>query len=367
MNVIDAYCVDQALHDGLIMLNNQGIREETRNGPAMVMPNPVVTVNNMPMRRVSFSPARDANPFFHLMEALWMLAGRRDCKWLDQFVADFSERFGEQTPQGTYQHGAYGFRWRQHFDLEGGGHRNLPDQLETVVQLLSVNPFDRRVVIAMWDPVADLGASVKDVPCNTHIYPRLRKEVANPLYNSTSFDPITRPVLDLTVCCRSNDAIWGAHGANAVHFSVLQEYLAARLNVGMGKLYQLSNNYHGYLSSMEPIYEKIKGELHDDYQRIPTLPIVTVPEAFDRDLARFFLDDWDSFDGWGGSEAEHYQNAFFKRAAVPMRKAYALWREGKRDQARLVVQRMYYCDWAVAAGEWFDRRWAKAQGLKAEA
>ncbi len=178
--------------------------------------------NYNPMNRVSFNPKRDANPFFHLMEALWMLAGRNDATWLDQFVGDFSKRYSEEDGK---MHGAYGFRWRKHFDIEGGGDGSLsiPDQLDTAVKLLKVNPDNRRVVIAMWDPIADLGQEYRDIPCNTHIYCRVR------ILGDVDFtgDWSHEPVLDLTVCCRSNDAIWGAHGANAVHF-----FGAARISCG---------------------------------------------------------------------------------------------------------------------------------------
>jgi hypothetical protein len=44
----------------------------------LVSQTPVVTCYSAPTQRVLFSPMRDANPFFHLMEALWMLAGRDD-------------------------------------------------------------------------------------------------------------------------------------------------------------------------------------------------------------------------------------------------------------------------------------------------
>src|SRR6185312_5208239 len=144
-----------------------GEKQGSRNGEVLVSPTPVLICNQYPTRRVLFNPRRNANPFFHLMEALWMLAGRNDSEFLNSFVGDFGKRFAESD--GTL-HGAYGYRWRKHFDLEWGGAENLPDQLETAVNLLRKNPDDRRVVIAMWDPVADLGADKKDICCNTHIY-----------------------------------------------------------------------------------------------------------------------------------------------------------------------------------------------------
>jgi hypothetical protein len=115
------------------------------------------------------------------------------------------------------------------------------------VRVLGKDPQNRQAVIAMWDPTVphpegggaqDLTGSWRDRPCNTHIYLRVRMDRVN-------------RVLDMTVCCRSNDIIWGAYGANAVHFSVLQEYLAVRLGVQVGRMYQVSNNYHAYLSEIE--------------------------------------------------------------------------------------------------------------------
>lgn len=351
MQMIAAENPDEALVRGLTLLESIGIKEPTRVGEALVLPCPMMTINYQPMRRVSFSPLRDANPFFHLMEALWMLAGRNDATWLDQFVGDFSKRYAE--PDGL-MHAAYGFRWRSHFELEGGG--GWPDQLLKVVKLLKANPFDRRVVIAMWDPVADLGADFRDIPCNTHIYPRVREQ-----HGYDDGVPVgSMKFLDLTVCCRSNDAIWGCHGSNVVHFSVLQEYLAAQIGVAVGTLYQLSNNYHAYTDPMKKFWPGIQGEAnHDLYYRVPITKIVTRPEKFDGDLSFFFGDGW-------STERDYYANTFFDDVAVPLRRAYALWKSGEHNDARKIVSRMRICDWSIAAGNWFERRAHRAQGLKSE-
>src|ERR1700733_5124864 len=106
MRTIHANCVDHALYQGLTLLEKSGIKGPSRNGDVLVMGCPVMTINHFPMNRVSFNERRNANPFFHLMEALWMLAGRNDATWLDQFVGDFSKRYAE--PDGK-MHGAYGF------------------------------------------------------------------------------------------------------------------------------------------------------------------------------------------------------------------------------------------------------------------
>lgn len=349
MYTIKANCVDDALREGLALLDLEGEERDSRNGKVLVMPAPVMTVNHNPLARVSFDAKRDANPFFHLMESLWMLAGRRDASWLNQFIGDFSARYADY---GSLLHGAYGFRWRKHFDVEGGGAPGLPDQLETAIALLRKNPDDRRVVIAMWDPAADLGADKKDIPCNTHIYCRVREEVRftrQPLSDQDKHErrfggTLTSHVLDLTVCCRSNDAIWGAHGANAVHFSVLQEYLAARIGVGIGKLYQLSNNYHAYVVPFNKVFP-----LENIRPVPPASPtrIVTIPHAFDQDLKWFFEEDWAN---------SVYHNEFFHRVAVPMRLAYMDWREKDYDEAINIISSAPACDWIAAAASWFQRR-----------
>ena len=109
MYKLTAWNVCEVLPAGMFLLRDNGVVEDTRNGPAMVMPGPVTTMIQCPTERVLFSATRDANPAFHLFEAIWMLAGRNDVAPLNTFIRDFGERFGE--PEGIV-HGAYGHRWR---------------------------------------------------------------------------------------------------------------------------------------------------------------------------------------------------------------------------------------------------------------
>ena len=95
VHVIYADNVNEAYAIGLLHLKHTGVREDSRNGPVLVMPTPVTTVTRRPWERVLLDPERRANPFFHLFECLWMLSGSNDGKFLDQFVSDFSSRFGE--------------------------------------------------------------------------------------------------------------------------------------------------------------------------------------------------------------------------------------------------------------------------------
>src|SRR5690606_24922772 len=202
VKVIEARNVNDAWPQAIDYILSNGTRRQSRNGDVISVDVPVATVYQKPMERVLFDPVRDANPLFHLNEALWMLAGSDNAYWLDQFVGDFSKRFSEE---GGRMHGAYGKRWRSWFYSVTKG--TSIDQLEEAIRLLDNDPYDRQVVISMWDAEADLGVpGLKDRPCNTHIY--LRADRYAPSDNGI-IDGAPHYVhhLDMTVCCRSNDAV----------------------------------------------------------------------------------------------------------------------------------------------------------------
>lgn len=370
MEVIRARNVNEAYEQGRLLLLNEGVREESRAGPVVVAPYPVLTVYERPTERVLFDVPRDANPFFHLFESLWLLAGRDDARWLDQFVSDFSSRFAQDDGR---LHGSYGKRWRDHFSLYG---REIPDngpredwrteqssdQLDSVVQTLRTDPSSRQCVITMWDPTADLGvAGLKDRPCNTQVYLRVRdityREPPVTDQNSAEWERRivegTNRVLDLAVTCRSNDIVWGAYGANAVQFSVLQEYLAGRIGVGVGTMYQFSNNWHGYVDVLEKF--RWWDASSDPYREglASSLPMGTDWSTWDTDLRRFMA--WT--EGTPSSTpAPEFANTWFIGVAVPMYKAHLEHRYGNRKAALDYATRITAADWRKAALHWLARR-----------
>ena len=312
MLTIYARNVAEALPEGVRLLRDIGRREETRGGTVLVAPCPVVTVYERPTERVLYSAERDANPFFHLAEALWMLAGRNDATFLNQYIRNFGEQFAE--PNGEV-HGAYGYRWRKQFHF---------DQLEKVIEVLKQESNSRQAVLQMWDAQIDLGTSWrwKDRPCNTNIYFRIRDGV-----------------LDMTVCCRSNDILWGAYGANAVHFSILQEYLATHIGVRIGLYYQFSNNFHAYLSELE----KRPGEMRDARNYLKPRPLIDNPKTFDAELKQLLAGNLEPSD-----------NEFLKRTVYPMLMAHLAYRKKLRIDHWL--DRIQAPDWSIAAREWMIRR-----------
>jgi len=229
VKVLTVRNVHEALPKGIELLTTKGVRRESRNGPVLVAPWPVVTEYLHPTERVVFWDARDVNVAFLIAEALWMLAGRNDVGFLARYVKDF----GRYSDDGTTLHGAYGYRWRH---AKSGIWPNGYDQLTVIAERLKVDPTDRRCVLAMWQP-DDLITDSKDLPCN----------------DTVTFQRQDDGSLDMTVFCRSNDIIWGAYFANAFHFSVLHEYMAARIGCAVGIYRQISVNYHAYLSTLEPL------------------------------------------------------------------------------------------------------------------
>lgn len=340
MRVLEVRNVQHALPAGLDMMRQEAVRRDSRNGPVLQMTTPVTTVYNRPTERVIFWAEREANPFFHLMESLWMLAGRNDVEYVTRFVktmADFSD-------DGQTFHGAYGHRWRVHFGF---------DQLQEVINNLKANPDDRRQVIQMWDARADLSRQGKDLPCNTIAFVAINPEGS----------------LDLTVCNRSNDMIWGAYGANAVHFSVLLEYLAAGIGVPVGRYYQVSNNFHSYLKTYEPLAhladqapDPYRTVSHCPYERgeVEPYPLVTGPlEQWNEDLKMFMQE----------GAVVGLRDPFFRRCAGPVLLAHQTYSNNKTEagiaEAIAVLEEQCLAkDWKVACIEWLTRRSEKLQRKK---
>lgn len=340
MHVLKARNVHQALPEAIRHLHLTGIRRESRNGPVLVADGPVATVYDRPMERVVFWSQRDANPVFHLMESLWMLAGRRDVA----FPSMFNSTFGQFSDDGATFNGAYGYRWRKWFE------RN---QLAEICLSLIRNPDCRRQVLTMWDPRHDLSSSSKDIPCNTHAY----------------FTRRTTGELDMTVCCRSNDIIWGAYGANAVHFGFLLEYMAARIDCPPGRYVQFSNNWHGYLKTLNPLLplmdeaEKMSRPwcpYEDAGVRASPLILPEEVEHFDRDLS-IFLEE---------GLVSGIRTRFLRKTVWPLMKAYLAFKEDspKRfSNALSIAEDCEAQDWHLAAIQWFSRRRERAEEKAKEA
>jgi len=309
--------VNGAFHTAWWRFKTGAVEEDSRNGPVLVMADPVLTTYMRPTERVLFDDRRDANPVFHLVEALWMLAGRDEVK----FILPFNSRYDQYAESDGTVHGAYGARWRQTFGM---------DQILAVIDILKRDPNSRQAVIQMWSSDIDLGADVKDKPCNTHIY----------------FDG-RQGRLNMTVCCRSNDMLWGAYGANVVHFSMLQELIAWGTGLAIGEYRQFSNNFHVY-TDLPMVREFLRDPPEMDDPYAGSAVIATPMFVGDETVQDFLLDCGEMF----LEERLTPRTVFFRDTAWPLVDAYIARKVGLSVKPSME----FITDWHVAFSTWVARR-----------
>lgn len=345
MKVIHVRNVHAALPEGIRALEAEGVHRESRNGPVLMFDQPVTTVYEKPAERVLFWAERDANPFFHLVESLWMLNGSNDVETLAGFVP----RMRDFSDDGETFHGAYGHRWRRHFEM---------DQLPHIIQALRRDETDRRQVLSMWDARVDLARRGKDLPCNLQAV----------------FQITSRGYLDMTVTNRSNDMIWGAYGANAVHFSYLHEFVSLAVGVPQGRYRQVSANFHAYLNTLDPIRNlAAMAENPYDPHRDALNPYAAGSVS---PYPLMVSSDWESWLWQLNMLIEEgpcigIRDPFFRRVAIPMLLAHAEYKNSRGparyEKALKVLEGCEATDWKRAAKQWLYRRKERAQIRRARA
>ena len=319
MHHITAKNINDAYYQAIQLMENYGEMDDSRNGRVYVVGRPVITEIISPQKRVLSSAARDANPFFHMMEALWILAGRDDL-----FLGQFASNMYNYSDDGKTLNGAYGYRWRRYWDF---------DQLYAIIRMLKQDPNTRRAVLTMWDPSADLESDSLDLPCNTHIY--FRADTG---------------VLDMTVCNRSNDIIWGLYGANAVHMSILQEFIARATGYKIGSYYTLSNNWHMYPDSvnLRKLLDETPYDFYSGNTSFTGVPMFTNPIVW-----RDFLEEVETFisDLRFGARSDY---SFIRNVAYPM---WMVWEARKdKEKAYKMCLNILAEDWQDACAKWILRR-----------
>jgi len=380
-------------------------KEDSRNGPVLRVAEPVTVTYTNPRERVLFNYGRDCNPFFHLFEALWMLAGRNDVKPL----VYYNPRMAEYSDDGQIFHGAYGHRWRNQTisvwnsnspRTESCPHCGMSeepfDQIEAIIAHLNSDPNSRREVLQVWEYQADLWArpkGAKDLPCNTQAYFSLRElPDRGPIAEDGSFQShVVKHALDMTVCNRSNDLVWGMLGANVVHWSMLQEYLANCLanclEVEVGHYHQFTNNLHVYTERFTPekwfplthpktmhdpveldygppsgaqAINQILGKFDGTkapYEILPyRLSLVHDKATFDEEVNIFidYIDDYrlNGADGF-------YQEPFLRDVAQPMMAAFRAHKNRRYrgdNNAFTLIERVHADDWRAVGKQWLRRR-----------
>jgi thymidylate synthase len=298
-----------------------GNKGDSRNGPVRSIREPVILSLWNPEHRVLTDPVRDANPFFHVMEFIWMMAGSNDIQWISQF----NKQMLQYSDDGKTQHAAYGYRWRKHFDV---------DQVKKLINMIRKNVEDRRLVLSMWDARVDLGNTGKDVPCNTQAYFR-----------------IVDGMLNMYVMNRSNDLIWGALGANIVHMTMLHELIARAAGVEIGEYSVFTTNLHIYESvpNFDYYNSEVLSDAHDVYRKIGNVYVPLLQE--NESYADFVADCIDLVHSYSGSSPRI--RTFWMRHVGS--EIYKVWLRRKLG-LNFDVTNIVADDWRIACDEWISRR-----------
>jgi len=317
-NVNEAYYKTMMLFKG----NNSLIESAPRGERRLQYPMPIATTYKQPCERVLFDKVRDANPFFHFMESLWIIAGRNDVAWLEQWlprIRDFSD-------DGATFYGAYGERMRRY------------NQLNDVVYRLRNEKNTTRAVVSLYDASKDSDYKGKDMTCNCTI--------AFGVQNGR---------LNMTVFNRSNDMILGAYGANVVQFSMVQEYVAGLVNAKVGWYCQISNNAHIYPDHPKAIRVLSRDTpLTDMYSMTDCGFDAVMPYPMGAEDPR-----WDTglHDFMGGAKGT-VRVPFFEEVAKPMQRAHRHYRNREWTSALTQCGYIKAEDWEMACSDWIRRRHA---------
>lgn len=318
MFCIEVRGVNDLWHRMCPVMVAKAVAEETRNGKAYRFPTPVMIEVREPWCRVLEDPKRDCNHVFHLMESIWMLAGRNDVAFLDQFNSNM-KNFSDN---GNQFNAAYGHRWRNHFGQ---------DQLLKAIERLRTNPTDRRVVINMWDPSDDMfNMTTKDVPCNLTMIPQVSPDGK----------------LDLLTVNRSNDLVWGLCGANAVHLSMVHEFMTMALGLPMGTWRHLSTNLHYY-------------DWHADLVKDTHVQPNYVWQTFPRrqmlldgtDAETFLRECGEICDG----KQEGFSSPFLEDTVEPVWASWREWKTGDKREAIEIASCIESDDWRIGIVHWYKR------------
>ena len=320
--------VPEAYVEGLNALRIFGKEEMTRLGSVFTIPEPSEIRIEYPDERVLFDPIRKANPFFHVMEFVWMMAGSDNVDW----IANYNSRMYDFADAGVIN-GAYGSRWRKHFGL---------DQIRFVVDLLREDHNTRRAVISMWDPATDLMKGWHDYPCNTQI----------------CFRAGENGILNMTVFNRSNDFIWGALGANAVHMTLLHELVAFAAGMKLGVYRVMSNNLHIYksLENFDDLWRTIHSPnpYYTGAEHAVTVRPLFAPHE---DWTRL-IQDCDRAVNTSVGFHSNFESSWMKEVAVPMHFAY-LDRKQKVGDGKRFIEEIKASDWKMACYKWIDWKVAR--------
>ena len=299
-----------------------GSKENSRNGTVYAFKEPVSIEYAEPLERVNVIPERDANPFFHLEESMWMLAGRRSVAPIGWMI----ENINNYADNGKIM-AAYGYRAISRYRF---------NQLKEVRKKLDADISDRQCHVQLWDADQDLITDHKDKACNT----------------SMDFRYVDGRI-NMTVYNRSNDAIWGGvSGANVVHFPFFLEYVCGTEYIP-GTITVVSNNLHVYVDNKK--LPSILGIEYDYNDIVPYMNNLSLFYGSDEDKFYSSIEDYYTIE----PQKRNVTKCFFlNEVCIPMLITYRIYKEAGPEKALdyLIKNVNVRIDWTYAAIKWLSRR-----------
>ncbi len=223
-------------------------------------------------------------------------------------------------------------------DLYGAYGRRIKDQIPYLLNRLRADPNDRRAILSIWED-RDLDADTKDPPCNDIVAFKLRE---NRLY--------------MTIFNRSNDLHWGLYAVNLPTFSILQEYIAARLQVQLGTQTHISNSLHIYTGEHPGarITKRMQAAAHEPLPMIPS-PSPLFPlglpshETFVSDCNRVLEGE-----AYGTGSGIGDEGVAFLEFAADFLREYRAYRAGVTVDLWTCRHAPYFKEWIMAATEFLS-------------
>ena len=238
---VRASSLDDLLNEVFRRLITTGQEIYPSKGKAYEITGVVLELTN-PRARMSRTEAR-ALIFSWLGELLWYLAGSDELKFIRYYIKEYPTDYkGAKSVRA-----AYGPRLRD----------KHKDQLKWVIDLLKAKPDTRRAIIPIFQP-KDAETDLAEVPCTCTLQFLLRNRR-----------------LELITHMRSNDAYIGLPG-DIFAFTMIQELVAAALNVQPGRYKHLVGSLHLY----EAQRKKAQQFLSEGFQDKAAMPIMPSDSPF---------------------------------------------------------------------------------------
>lgn len=170
---------------------------------------------------------RDIRPLWSCVEAVWFISGSLEVAYIQKFGFKAWDKFADEHGRVL---SATGFRWRHAFGV---------DQFAEVIGKLEMDRTSRQGVMLSWDPRTDLMTPGPNVPCVMiwHVH-------------------VIDGRLHMSVLQRSADMYFGLPH-DILGSRIVQEFMAAALDVKVGTLLYSVSNAHLYEDQWENAEEMI--------------------------------------------------------------------------------------------------------------